>query len=185
MGFQVHTLVSTPAGSRETMRKITEKYGFVPNLAAVFAESPGTLNALLGLMSAYDAKEMTLSPLERQVVLLATSVRNRCEYCTAGHSMLAGMCGLDQGGVGDLQEGRRLGDPRLEALRLFSEAVVERRGEVSVGDIGKFLEAGFTKGQILEVVLGVALKTLTNYVSHIADPPVNEQFQAFLPAWAK
>lgn len=185
MGFQVHTLESAPAGSRETMAKIAEKYGFVPNLAAVFAESPGTLNALLGLLGAYDAEEIGLSPLERQVVLLATSVQNECEYCTAGHSMLAGMCGLDRGEVENLQEGRRLGDPRLEVLRQFTEAVVEKRGHASEDDIRKFLGVGFTRAQVLEVVLGVALKTLTNYVNHIAKPPVNEQFHAYLPEWAK
>lgn len=103
MSFQVHTIESAPLDAREALSMIVQSYGFLPNLAAVFAESPATLTGLLGFMSAYDAKEMTLSPVERQVVLLAVSVANRCEYCTAAHGMLANMHGLDRAEVSHLQ----------------------------------------------------------------------------------
>ncbi len=184
MTFQIHTPDTAPAGARETLGTIAKNYGFVPNLAAAVAESPATLDGLLGFMSAFDAAEMTLTAVERQVVLVAVSVANKCEYCTAAHSMLASMAGLARPEIDNLQEGRPLDDPRLEALRRFVETVVAERGFASEVEMEAFFAAGFTKAQVLEVVFGVALKTLTNYANHIAKPPVNQQFAAFLPKWS-
>lgn len=183
MMFQVHDLNSAPAGSREALAKLVESYGFLPNIAGVFAESPPVLSGLLGAISAFNAKEMTLSPVERQVVLLAASARNRCEYCVAAHGMLASLNGLSRDEVENLQQGRALREGRMEALRRFVEVVIDSRGWVSEGELEKFLRAGFTKAQVLEVIFGVALKTLTNYANHITKPSVNEQFAEFLPNW--
>lgn len=185
MPFQIHTVETAPAAAREALGKLVESYGFLPNLAGVIAESPAALNGLLGFMRAYDAKEMTLSPLERQIVLLTVSVRNRCAYCAAAHGMMANMNGLDRREVETLQQGGHLRDARLNALRRFAEAVLEKRGSADAADLGSFFAAGFTQAQVLEVVSGIALKTLTNYVNHIANPPVNPQFASFLPAWGK
>ncbi|MEW6130093.1 MAG: carboxymuconolactone decarboxylase family protein [Acidobacteriota bacterium] len=184
MIFQIHDLNTAPAGSRETLSMIAQNYGFLPNLAGVFAESPAVLRGLLGTISAFDAKEMTLSPIERQVVLLAVSVKNRCEYCTAAHSMLTNKLGIDRNEIENLQQGRRLTDQRLEILRHFAEEILDRRGLVTDSELELFLNSGFTKAQILEVIFGIAIKTLTNYANHIANPPVNEQFAGFQPNWA-
>jgi len=183
MTFPVHTLETAPVGARDALGRVVQSYGFVPNLAGALAESPATLHGLLGAMGAFEAKEMTLSPVERQVVLLAASVTNRCRYCAAAHGMLAHKNGLDRGDVDGLQQGRPLGNGKLEALRRFAEAVVDKRGRASEGDLEMFLGAGFTKAQVYEVIFGVALKTLTNYANHIAKPRVNDQFAAFLPTW--
>jgi uncharacterized peroxidase-related enzyme len=181
MSLTLHTVDTAPAAARPALQAIVESYGFLPNLAAVFAESPATLGTLLTIMKNFDAAEMTLSRLERQVVLLAASVQNNCEYCTAAHGMLAHMAGLDRVEVEKLQTGRALGAPRLQALRQFVQIVVEERGWVPADAVSSFIAAGFSRAQVLEVVLGIALKTLTNYVNHMAKPPVNQQFAAFLP----
>lgn len=185
MTFRVHTPETAPAGAGDALIRIVQRYGFVPNLAGVFAESPASLNGLLGLMAAYDAPELTLSPVERQLVLLAVSVFNRCAYCTAAHSLLADMAGLDRIDIGRVQDGNPIDDARLEALRRFTETVVERRGWVADGDVARFLTAGFTQAQVLEVIFGVALKTLTNYANHLTRPPVNDRFAAYMPSWAE
>lgn len=184
MSFPIHTVETSPTGARETLKKVAQNYGFLPNLAAAFAESPATLSGLFGFMGAYDADDMTLTKLERQVVLLTASVANKCEYCAAAHGMLANMNGLDRSEVDNLQQGRPLGNARIEALRRFAEAIVDKRGWASDADLGRFFAAGFSKAQVFEVVFGVALKTLTNYANHIARPPVNRQFAEFLPKWA-
>lgn len=185
MDFPTHTLETAPAGSREALAKIAQRYGFVPNLAGAFATSPGALAGLDAALETFDAPAMTLGAVERQVVLLAVSVQNRCEYCTAAHSMVATMSGLDRAEVDRLQQGLPLGDSRLEALRRFAEVVTETRGWPTEEDLQAFADAGFDEAAVLEVVFGVAVKTLTNYVNHIAKPAVNEQFAAFLPAWAQ
>ncbi|HEY3326418.1 MAG TPA: carboxymuconolactone decarboxylase family protein [Novimethylophilus sp.] len=184
MRFHIHNPDTAPEGSRETLTQLVQSYGFLPNLAGVLAESPAILKGYVAATSAFDSADTTLSPLERQIVMLAASVKNRCIYCAAAHGMLAGKHGLCPGEVDNMQQQRRLSDARLEALRHFTETIVEDRGRVSDVELEVFIKAGFTQAQILEVILGVAIKTLTNYAHHIAKPPLNEQFAGFSPHWA-
>lgn len=181
MQFPIHDLKTAPEQSRPVLEAIIKNYGFLPNLAGGFATSPAVLGALLGLISAFDNDSMTLSPLERQVVLLSASAQNECEYCMAAHGMLAHNAGLDTEDVRAAQQRQHISDDRLEALRRFAGCVVEMRGWVPDVEIDSFMSAGFTQAQVLEVVLGVALKTLTNYVNHIVKPAVNPQFAKFAP----
>ena len=184
MQFQIHTVESAPEGSQQTLASIKERYGFIPNLAGVFAESPGAFKGLLSGIQAYDDESLTLSPIERQVVLLAVSVHNRCDYCTAAHSMLAHTLGLGREEIATLQREEPLSDGRLETLRRFTLQLVEQRGFVDEAATKAFTDAGFTKAQVLEVILGISLKTLTNYTNHVTRPTVNPQFREFLPEWA-
>lgn len=184
MQFPIHTLDTAPAGAKDTLAKFVQNFGFLPNIAGAFAESPASLNGLLGLMGAFSTAGMTLSPVERQIVLLAASALNKCEYCTAAHSTIASSRGVGRAEIENLQGGRPLADSKLESLRCFTEIIVEQRGWASDTDLENFFAAGFSKAQVFEVILGVALKTLTNYANHIARPPVNQQFAEFLPEWA-
>lgn len=183
MIFHVHTVETAPAGSKETLDAIKDRYGFIPNLAGVFAESPAAFKALLAALKAYDDEALTLTPIERQAVLLAVSVYNRCYYCTAAHSMLIHSLGVSKNDVEALQQDRPLSDARLEVLRRFTTVLVENRGLLDDAALDQFLAAGFTKAQVLEVILGISIKTLTNYANHVARPAVNQQFKAFLPQW--
>lgn len=185
MNFPVHDLETAPAESGQALTRIAKRYGFVPNLAGVFATSPGALHGLLGVLEAFDSPLMKLDSIERQVVLLAVSVYNRCEYCTAAHGMVATHAGLERAELERLQKGLPLSNRRLQALRRFAEVVVDTRGLPSEHDLTEFAAAGYAEAEVLEVVFGVAVKTLTNYVNHIARPAVNEQFAAFVPDWAK
>lgn len=183
MTFQVHTPETAPEDARETLKAIEQRYGFIPNLAGVFAASPGAFKGLLSALQANDDDALTLLPLERQVVQIAVSVENRCDYCTAAHSMLASSLGMTRNQIISLQQQDELDDSRLEALRRFSTDLIRQRGWVDDEVLQKFFAAGFTHDQVLEVLLGVALKTLTNYANHVAKPEVNAQFSEYLPEW--
>ena len=74
--------------------------------------------------------------------------------------------------------GTPLPDARLQALSAFTRQLVEKRGWVSADDVQEFQGAGFTQAQVLEVILGVGMKTLSNFANHIADPPVDDAFAA-------
>jgi alkylhydroperoxidase family enzyme len=76
-----------PAASRPFLEKLRKAFGFVPNLFAAFSNSPILLEGYLGLDATYS--KATLSPAERQLVLLTASVVNECTYCTAAHSTIA------------------------------------------------------------------------------------------------
>lgn len=180
--FQVHTLESAPEQSKHLLTVAKTKFGSIPNLLGVFAESPATLRAYLDLGEALE-NSSAFDPTELQIVLLTTSFENDCDYCMAAHTAIAGMQKVPQDVIKSLRDGTAIADPKLEALRAFTRAVVQQRGVVSPLEVRAFLAAGYTKRHLLEVIVGVAFKTLSNFTNHVAATPVDAPFQRF--AWSK
>jgi uncharacterized peroxidase-related enzyme len=173
--FTVHTPDSAPEGSKARLAEVTKAWGFLPHLHAILAESPVALEAydsLFGLVG-----RSTLTPAEQQVAYLAVNVMHECEYCTAGHTYLARAAQLDEAAIQSLRNGTALANPRLQALRAFTERVVSTRGQIGDEAVAAFLAAGFSKANVLEVVTIVATKTISNYVNHITHTPL-EGFMA-------
>jgi uncharacterized peroxidase-related enzyme len=175
--FIVHTKQSAPAQSVELLVNAEKAFGFIPNLLGVFAESPAVLKAYLQLDQTLDGSSLT--PVERQVAILAISRFNECHYCVAAHSVIADLQKVPAEVVEAIRTDQPIGDARLEALRTFATTTVEKRGWVSENEVTAFLEA-----QVLEVVLAIGFKTLSNYVNHIAGTPLDQAFvgQAWQPS---
>ena len=169
--FTLHTVETAPEAARAQLAGIEKAWTFIPNLHRTLAESPVTLqayDALFGLVG-----QSSFSPAEQQVAFLAINVANECEYCTAGHSVLAKMAGVTPDVIEALRESAPVADARLEALRHFVERVVAERGFAGDAAVEAFLAAGFTRAQVLEVVLIVATKTISNYVNHLTHTPLD------------
>jgi uncharacterized peroxidase-related enzyme len=179
-GFAIHTIDSAPEQSGPALEQLRQKLGLVPNLYAVLAESPAVLHSVLAIGELIGRSDL-FSMIEKQVIQLAVSYANGCVYCMAGHSASALRQGVAEEHVAALRQGSPLSDPRLEALRLFTAQMVEQRGQLSAEQEQAFHAAGFSRAQMLEVVLNVALKTLTNYADHLAETPVDQHFKQF--AW--
>ena len=178
--FTIHTQDSAPAASRALLQGLQQAFGFVPNLYAVMAESPAALKGAIAMADGFS--RTTLSPAEQQLVALAVSATNDCRFCVAAHSLLAkSVANADAAAVAALREGRPLKDKKLDALICFTRRVVQARGLVSEADVAGFIEAGYCKAQLLEVLFAVGLKTFNNYVAHIAQVPLNDQFKS--EAW--
>lgn len=174
--FTIHTVETAPEAARPLLRGAQNKLGFVPNLYAALAESPAALSAYLTLSDLLG--ETSFTPVEQQVLALAVSAKNQCGYCMAAHSTIARHMVQVPGVIVDaLRDGQALDDARLEALRRFAEAVVTERGEVRGRPLEAFLAAGFSHQQVIEVVLGVAMKTLSNYANHLIETPVDAAFK--------
>ena len=172
--FNVHTKQTAPARSVELLENAEQAYGFVPNLLGVFAESPATLKGYTTLGKIFD--ESSFSTIEKQVVLLTASRYSECHYCVAAHSTVADMQSIPAAVTEAIRNDEPIEDARLETLRDFTIAVIEKRGWVTAVDVDEFIAAGFTRSQVLEVVLGVSLKTISNYINHIVDTPVDAAF---------
>ena len=178
--FPVHTADSAPAASRSLLDGIRRSFGFVPNLFGVFAESPAALRGGLAIYEAFSTS--SLAPAEQQLVMLAVSEANDCEYCVAAHSALAKrVAKVDPALVAATRRREPLADAKLDALVTFTRTIVEQRGMLAEAEVAAFLDAGYTKAQVIEVLLGVGMKTFNNYVDHIAHTPLNDQFKA--EAW--
>jgi len=177
--FKIHSVDSAPQEAQNILNGYQEKFGFVPNLAAVMAQSPATLK---GYATSYGLlTETDFSPAEQQLILLAVSRENRCTYCVAAHSLAAKMAGLDDEVISAVRDGAPILDSKLAAIVDFATKVVKTRGFVSNDDVRDFLAAGHSQAQILEILLGVATKTISNYMNHIAKTPLDDAFAS--TAW--
>jgi uncharacterized peroxidase-related enzyme len=181
MTYTVHTVDSAPAAAKDILAGAKKGLGFVPNLYAVMAEAPALVKAYTTLSRIFD--ETSLSATERQIVLLTASYVNDCEYCIAAHSVIAGMQKVPGDVVQAIRAGRPIADKKLEALRRFAAAVVTSRGWPSDADTAELFSVGYGRQQVLEVVLGVGMKTLSNYANHIAETPLDQAFAS--AAWSK
>lgn len=168
--FRLHSIDTAPEASRKNLEQVKLKFGRVPNFFAVAAESPAAVDAYVSLSNIFRTTEFT--PAEQQIVILAASVENKCEYCIAAHSKGAKAAGVPDDVIRAVVNRAPLGDARLEALRKVVSQIVERRGWLSDADVTKFLGHGFTKAQLLDVMVGISMKTLSNYINHLTDPPL-------------
>jgi AhpD family alkylhydroperoxidase len=160
--FTIHTEESAPA-----LASIRERIGFIPNLAAVVAESSVALESF-GAQQA-SLRGTTLSSLEREVAGLAVSHENDCAYSMAAHSTFAAGAGAEPSVLAALRAGEPVDDPRLEAVRRFAVSLVRDRGHAADA-------AGLSAEEQLEVATQVAYTTLANLVANLADPPVDGPF---------
>lgn len=175
--FVVHTLESAPADAQPLLQASKKNWGFIPTLHGTLAESPVALEAYTSLYALVGSRS-TLTPIEQQVAYQAVNVLHGCEYCTAGHTYLSRAAKMPEDVIEALRESRPITtDARLQALRVFVEAVVTRRGMAGDDAIDAFIAAGFTRAQLLDVVAIVATKTISNYTNHLTHTPL-EGFMA-------
>ena len=177
--FAAHSPDSAPERSRPLMAAVQQKNGFLPDAVARLAESPHVLATLLQQFKAFEATSLT--PLEREVVTLTVARTHDCHLCIAMHSALLAAQGADPAVVHALRTGGPLAEPRLEALARFVRAVLAHAGAVPEPTWAPFLAAGFTRAQALEVVLGVAVYTLSTFANRLTGAQVDAPLQRFAP----
>ena len=174
-GFEVYNPENAPEGSRKLLERTLENTGFIPNLIGGMAVAPSLAEGYMKLAGIF--AKSSFDATEQQIVLLAISRYNGCEYCMAAHSSIASMQNVPQGIIDAMRDDAPIADGRLEALRQFATAVVDQRGWVEETMVKAFLDAGFTRQQVGEVILGVGLKTMSNYFNHIAETELDEAFR--------
>lgn len=177
--FTIHDENTAPAEVAPALAKARKALGFIPNLYGIMAESPQAFTAYQALSEQFRATSLPKGG--QDVVWLTVSRHNSCHYCMAVHSTTALRSGMDTETVTALREGKPLADQRLEAVRRFTHAVAAERGNVAEEEVEQFLAAGFTQRQILDIMVGVAMKTLSNYINHLAHTPLDDAFAA--QAW--
>ncbi|MBA3067572.1 MAG: carboxymuconolactone decarboxylase family protein [Hyphomonas sp.] len=175
--FKIHDIDTAPEASKPLLENSVKAFGRIPNLHAVMAESPEHLEAYKTLHALFE--RTSLSKVERNVVWMTINVENACHYCVPAHTAIALMQGVDADDVEALRAESPLKDSRLEALRQFTLALVRQRGRLEEAQVAQFLDAGFTPRQILDVLVGLAQKTMSNYANHLADTPVDAAFAKF------
>ena len=178
-GFPVHDLDSAPAGSKQTLAAVAKVQGYLPALPAVMAESPLALQTFLSGLEAFSKSHFTA--LEKEVIFLTIDVENRCSYCVAFHSFLATRIEMNPADLKALRAGQNPADPRLSILSETTRSLVRNKGAVSPELLGKFLQAGYTHENILEILVAWSSQVISNSLNHLVDAPPEKMFQDY--AW--
>jgi uncharacterized peroxidase-related enzyme len=181
LNFPLHDETSAPPEAQPGLATTMKNFGMIPNLERVMATAPALLKGYSSLWDLFD--ETSLTPIERQVVYQVANFENECTYCVPWHSWLSEEADMSQSDIEALRAGRSLTNPRLEALRAFTQAVVVNRGHVDSGTMDAFFDAGYCEQQVLEVVLGIAVKVMSNYTNAMAGTPLEKSMQKY--AWQK
>lgn len=177
----VQTIESAAPEAKERLENAFKLNGFLPNLLCVLANAPTALETYQ-TVSAINMRT-SLTPVEREVIQITAAKRNGCDFCVAGHTKLAlKKLRMSDELVEALRNINALSDPKLNALAVFTLAVIEQQGHVEDEQLQAFKAAGYNDQQVLEVVLGVSLATLCNYANNVAKTVINPELQEFAPA---
>lgn len=175
MSFTLHTPETAPQAARDELRKSVESFGWVPNLHAVLAEAPPVLTAYKSLhgffqQSSFNAEELT-------VVWQSINLENKCHYCVPAHTTIAGMMEVDSDLISALLEDKALPTEKLEVLKTTTQAILNQRGDLDDEQMANFKAVGYGNQQLLEIILGIAQKIISNYTNKLANTPLDDQFQ--------
>jgi len=175
--FTLYTQEDAPERSKQLLEKSMNLFGMIPGLHAVMAESPEMLETY---QMAHDSfSNSSFSDEETTVVWQSINVENECHYCVPAHTGIAKSMGVSDQVNDALRDQTPLPSLRLEVLRNFTLSIVRQRGHVDDEAVNAFLDAGFTKQQVLEVVLGYAQKVMSNYTNYLAKTPIDRVFEKF------
>lgn len=181
MNFPLFDEAAAPESAKATLAQTRKNFGMIPNLEKVMALAPPLLAGYTSLWDLFDTT--SLSPVERQVVYMTANFENECNYCVPWHTLLSQKAGLANEEIESLRSGKRLSDPKLNALSSFARTLIVNRGKATPNDLQSFLDAGYTEKQALEVVLGLAVKLMSNFTNSIAGTPLDEEVESL--RWTK
>lgn len=154
----------------EILAGVKAKMGMVPNLVSTMANAPAVANSYLGFSGALAAGDLPADLRER--ISLAVGQSNECQYCLSAHTLLGKNAGLSPE---EIERSRRgdAGDDKQRAAVAFARKLADNRGVVSDAEVQAVRDAGYTDGEIGEIVANVALNIFTNYYNHVADPEID------------
>ena len=165
------TIEAAPAAAHAALESVKKQLGSVPNLFRVVANSPAALEGLLALNGALAKGALDAKTRER--IALAVAEVNGCAYCLSAHTYLAkNLAKLDDAEIEANRNGAS-NDLKADAAVRFARKIAESRGHVTDADIAAIRAAGYDDAQAVEIVLHVALNTLTNYVNEVAGTEID------------
>lgn len=175
-GLTPKTPETAEADAAKGLNEAKEALGFVPNMYAAMANSPGVLTTYQHGYAKF-RQESGFTPQEQEVVFLTISVANDCGYCRAAHGTIAdNMSKVPKEATDAILAGKPAPDEKLAALQRFVQVMFDTRGKPEKSDVDAFIAAGFSERHVMEIVLALAVKTLSNYSNHIFHTTVDDAF---------
>jgi uncharacterized peroxidase-related enzyme len=169
--------------TKEVLEEGKKSAGGIPNMYAGMANTPALLDTYLHGYQLF-RRESSFTAAEQELVFLSIARVNECTYCVVAHSFLAGAVSkTPEQAVQAVRNDSHIEDAKLAALSAFTQTMVSSRGKPTPDQLAAFLEAGYTENNVLEIILAIAVKTISNYSNHILHTPVDAKFlsQAWTP----
>jgi len=177
--FTLHTTDTAPEAAKPLLEKSKKALGMIPNIHAVMAQAPTLLEGYqilheLAQKTSFNANELT-------VVWQTINVEHGCHYCVPAHTGIAKSMKVPDELINALRNDETLSDPKLNVLKQTVLAITRGRGHIDDDQLEAFYAAGYQQQQLLEIILILAQKVMTNYTNHVANTPVDKAFEVF--AW--
>lgn len=161
---------------KTTLEQQQRNFGFLPNMYQAMANAPGVLKTYLFGYQQF-RQETEFTPCEQEVIFMVISRENGCEYCVGAHSFIAdNMSGVPKEVTDAIRNGENIEDDKLQALATFTKILLNTRGLPAQAEVESFQQAGYSERQILEIILAMAVKTLSNYSNHLCQPELDDVF---------
>ena len=174
----LRTIENAPEETKDALKSVENRNGYLPNLLRILANAPIALETYL-TVSGINTKG-SLSIAEREAVQITAAATHGCGFFVAGHTAVAyKKAGLDEETLQALRSLQPVSVPRINAVAVFTRAVIRSRGRVTDEELAYFRNAGFDDAAALEVVLGVSLATLCNFANNLGQPPLNPELEPY------
>lgn len=167
--FNVPKREEVNASNQAIFDNLEKQVGFVPNLFATYAYSENALKNYLDFAGA----PSSLKAKEKEVVNLAVSQVNNCEYCLAAHTAIGKMNGFSEAEILELRQGKASFDAKLDALATLSKNITENRGSTDAKVLENYFQAGWTKENLIDTISLVGDKTISNYINNTTKTPID------------
>ncbi|OWY31977.1 carboxymuconolactone decarboxylase family protein [Herbaspirillum aquaticum] len=167
--FTIPTAATVSPANQAIFDNLRKGLGMVPNLYATFAHSEHALGNYLTLQNG----KSSLTAKEREVINLVVSQVNECAYCLAAHTVLGGMVGFTPEQIIAIRKGGAAFDARLDALARLVKSAAEHRGHAAPALVDAFFAAGYSEGNLVDVVMVIGDKIITNYLHALTQVPVD------------
>ena len=163
--FNIPTKEEVSPNNQAIFDQLQNSLGFVPNLFAYYAKNETALADYLALQN----RKSTLKTKEREVINLVVSQFNGCRYCQSAHTAIGKMNGFSEDQILEIRGGEAGFDAKLDALAQFTLAVLENRGKAPEAAKEVFFNAGYTEANLIDVVVVIGDKTISNFIHNLAD----------------
>ncbi len=176
--FTIYNIETAPEGVKPLFEKSIQDFGMIPNLHGVMAAAPALLNSYQQIHDLFQSTSFNADELT--VVWQVINVEHNCHYCIPVHSAIAAMMGVDADIVDAIRNDKPITDEKLEVLRQTTLAMVKQRGILLEDEKEQFFSVGYGQQQLLEIILGISQKIMSNYTNHLNNTPVDEPFKKFI-----
>lgn len=167
--FNVPTREEVSNNNQAIFDTLKGKLGFVPNLYATYAHSKTALNDYL----TFSGRTTTLNNKEKEIVNLVTSQINDCKYCLAAHTAMGKMAGFSEDEILSIRKNDISFNEKFSALANFVSQTVSNKGRTPENSTIALLEAGYTKENVIDIIVLIGDKTISNYIHNVTQVPVD------------